>query len=723
MLSSVVVGLLAVVVVAHEIQERAILQPLDHFSEPSSARLLFSQRYFVDNQYYRPGGPILIYSVGERTALASDLSDGWIGELARETGGLAVLLEQRFYGDSIPDPLRFDTANGTNVLQYLSVEHIMADIKRFVEQVNRMAPDWVGPPRRHGRRKTPIVLVGGSFAGSLMVWTKQRYPDLESLAIASSAPLRAVDGYWEFDKMMAERLPCARALSEAVRTIDEILDRGDAMQIAALKRRFGLEHVASDNDFVAALAIQASSLIQAPAGLQSKESIAGYCSEFGRPGLEFAAGIEALARVTRKYGQSHRIVPTSECPETGDDLAWLWQQCTELGMWQTAPLQNSTHAAEAAWFPHRLRSRRLSVDFYEQQCDKFSSDVLLTAGELDPWLYLTAVWEMRRLASNALLIGNASHAEDLIGTTEDGQTNPEVLGARLKIIEAVEHNGDNIGRQDEQQTRGVPPPAGFASHGGQALPPPPGQGFGPGYGLQGPSGQPPQGQGFGQGYGPQGHGGPSPPPGQGYGRPPQQGQGPPPPGYSQGQGPGGPPPPGYGQQQQQGSGEPSRPRGQGAGDAGLQWVTASNGHIPPNPVQGGIESDGRPLFVARAIYKGGLHPGKAGQHLGGGGCTIGYGHKEIGISEYQVLCGDASKLRWVAQEGTLNIQGCVAFPAGHEESGEPLYVAKTLHDRSQQLGKCAPHIKKGMSFPYGHKELTTEKYMVLCYADAKGAAP
>ncbi|KAJ2699315.1 hypothetical protein H4218_002703 [Coemansia sp. IMI 209128] len=471
MLSSVVVGLLAVVVVAHEIQERAILQPLDHFSEPNSARPLFSQRYFVDNQYYRPGGPILIYSAGERTALASDLSDGWIGELARETGGLAVLLEQRFYGDSIPDPLRFDTANGTNVLQYLSVEHMMADIKRFVEQVNRMVPGWIGPPRRHGRRKTPVVLVGGSFAGSLMVWTKQRYPDLESLVIASSAPLRAVDGYWEFDKMMAERLPCARALSEAVRTVDEILDRGDAIQIAALKQRFGLEHVASDNDFVAALAIQASSLVQAPAGLQSKESIAGYCSEFGRPGLEFAAGIEALARVTRKYGQSHRIVPTGECPETGDDLAWLWQQCTELGMWQTAPLQNSTHAAEAAWFPHRLRSRRLSVDFYEQQCDKclpairnsrrrvvqqkeqfrifaqrtldsFSqqvpSDVVLTAGELDPWLYLTAVWEMRRLAGNALLIGNASHAEDLIGTTKDGQTNPEVLGARLKIIEAVE---------------------------------------------------------------------------------------------------------------------------------------------------------------------------------------------------------------------------------------------------------------------------------------------
>ncbi|KAI9503724.1 hypothetical protein BX070DRAFT_176398, partial [Coemansia spiralis] len=123
----------------------------------------------------------------------------------------------------------------------------------------------------------------------------------------------------------------------------------------------------------------------------------------------------------------------------------------------------------------------------------------------------------------------------------------------------------------------------------------------------------------------------------------------------------------------------------------------------------------KPLFVARAIYKGGLHPGKAGQHLENGGCNIGYGHKEVTVTEYQVLCGDASKLRWVRQEGILNIQGFVPYPAGHEETGEPLYIAKTLHDGSQQLGKCAPHIKKGMAFSYGHKERTTDDYMVLAY--------
>ncbi|KAJ2696064.1 hypothetical protein FB645_006304 [Coemansia sp. IMI 203386] len=201
-----------------------------------------------------------------------------------------------------------------------------------------------------------------------------------------------------------------------------------------------------------------------------------------------------------------------------------------------------------------------------------------------------------------------------------------------------------------------------------------------------------------------------------------QGSGPPPTGFVPQQNHGGqpPPPPPSNDQSNSGfrrSGDFTRARLNSTDRSGLQWVSASNGHIPPNAVQGGIEKDGTPLFVARTMYKGGLHPGKVGQHLENGGCNIGWGHKEVAVHDYQVLCGDASRLRWVRQEGALNIDGFWPYPAGHEETGEPLYVAKTLYDGSQQLGKCAPHIKKGMSFPYGHKERVTGDYMVLAYAE------
>ncbi|KAJ2000288.1 hypothetical protein GGI04_004214 [Coemansia thaxteri] len=146
----------------------------------------------------------------------------------------------------------------------------------------------------------------------------------------------------------------------------------------------------------------------------------------------------------------------------------------------------------------------------------------------------------------------------------------------------------------------------------------------------------------------------------------------------------------------------------------FQWISAADGFIPANAVQGGVEKDGTPLFVARAMHKGGLHPGKAGKHIQNGGCAIGYDHKELTLREYQVLCGDASQLRWINQDGGLLIQGFKPVDAGHEASGEPLYIAKTLVDGSQQLGKCAPHIK-GIAYPYGHKEKNGSQYMVLAY--------
>ncbi|KAJ2753774.1 hypothetical protein GGI19_002895 [Coemansia pectinata] len=196
------------------------------------------------------------------------------------------------------------------------------------------------------------------------------------------------------------------------------------------------------------------------------------------------------------------------------------------------------------------------------------------------------------------------------------------------------------------------------------------------------------------------------------------GQRPPPPGgFAQHGGMSQQPPGGgnYGQQQQQQfQGGPGQPQGGRSGpnaNRGLQWVSASDGFIPDKAVQGGVEKDGAPLFVARAMYKGGLHPGKAGRHIENGGCAIGFGHKEVNVREYQVLCGDASQLHWVKQDGQLSIKGFKPVEGGHEDSGEPLYIAKTMTEGSQQLGKCAPHIKKGMSYPYGHKELTTENYM------------
>ncbi|KAJ1907121.1 hypothetical protein LPJ81_000954 [Coemansia sp. IMI 209127] len=408
----------------------AFAQPLDHFSDSKSPE--FQQTYFVQNKHYRSGGPVFLYSVGERMATSSDIEDGWIDVLARETHGLIVLLELRFYGDSSPQTANGDNAT-SNSLEYLTVKQMMADIRRFIQYVN--LPDVKqnkdGAKTRKGN--VPWVFVGGSFAGSLMAWTKQQYPESNAFVVASSAPMVVKDGYWEFDEMVAKRLPCAHNLSLAMQQLDDELDNGDSKTFAAIKGRFGLEEIPSAGLFVSSLAIQVPLLMQAPARQQTLEQINDFCANLSA---------SSLAHVTRAFSKIHRIMPQVGCPK-GDDRSWFWQQCLELGMWQTAPLPaDSTH------FNSRLRSRRLTAEYFRGQCAECfptsqgrladekkqtfrafaqraleslagtiaAGDALFTVGELDPWRYLTLDARSSTLnSSRIIVIPGASHVEDLLG--------------------------------------------------------------------------------------------------------------------------------------------------------------------------------------------------------------------------------------------------------------------------------------------------------------------
>src|SRR5690349_14950664 len=66
------------------------------------------------------------------------------------------------------------------------------------------------------------------------------------------------------------------------------------------------------------------------------------------------------------------------------------------------------------------------------------------------------------------------------------------------------------------------------------------------------------------------------------------------------------------------------------------WTGARGGQIPDGAVAYGREADGRDQFICRGAYQGGTHIGKIAS--GFGGCNIGYGGREITLSEYEVFC-------------------------------------------------------------------------------------
>ncbi|KAG0226418.1 Thymus-specific serine protease, partial [Mortierella sp. GBA43] len=118
-------------------------QPLDHFSglSPSSPSLAsnstFRQYYQVNSEFYRPGGPIILWIPGESPLHPLFLSRGLAYELANATSGLLVALEHRFYGRSIP---RFQDSSAFHKLDY-TCEEIEYEMPEDASSDERRARD------------------------------------------------------------------------------------------------------------------------------------------------------------------------------------------------------------------------------------------------------------------------------------------------------------------------------------------------------------------------------------------------------------------------------------------------------------------------------------------------------------------------------------------------------------------------------------------------------
>lgn len=130
--------------------------PIDHFLNESRYELhdngTFDLRYWFDASYYQTGGPVYLFEAGEANAepRLPILQMGIMAKLARETGGLGVILEHRYYGTSQP------FANlSTENLRFLTTAQALADTAYFaqniifpgMEHVNREFQSWFPVPR------------------------------------------------------------------------------------------------------------------------------------------------------------------------------------------------------------------------------------------------------------------------------------------------------------------------------------------------------------------------------------------------------------------------------------------------------------------------------------------------------------------------------------------------------------------------------------------------
>jgi len=153
----------------------------------------------------------------------------------------------------------------------------------------------------------------------------------------------------------------------------------------------------------------------------------------------------------------------------------------------------------------------------------------------------------------------------------------------------------------------------------------------------------------------------------------------------------------------------SQDYGDGRSSRSYSWVRSEEGRpLPPDAVRGGREPDGS-LYVCRVRHGGGVHPGK----VVSGKCNIGYGGKEISLSEYEVLVG-ARDGRWGAPRDRYD----GAFEAG-SENGRPLFLCRADYQGGTHPGKV---VSGYCNFGFGGREVSLTRFEVF-YLDASRSDP
>nr|XP_008540914.1 PREDICTED: thymus-specific serine protease [Equus przewalskii] len=166
-------------------------QPLDPFN--ASDRRSFLQRYWVNDQHWTgQDGPVFLHLGGEGSLGPGSVLRGHPATLAPSWGALVIGLEHRFYGLSIP-------AGGLDMaqLRFLSSRHALTDVVSARLALSRLF---------NVSSSSPWICFGGSYAGSLASWARLKFPHLIFASVASSAPVRAVLDFSEYNDVVSRSL-------------------------------------------------------------------------------------------------------------------------------------------------------------------------------------------------------------------------------------------------------------------------------------------------------------------------------------------------------------------------------------------------------------------------------------------------------------------------------------------------------------------------------------
>lgn len=121
----------------------------------------------------------------------------------------------------------------TDDLQYLHVKQALADVAKFIETYKAENSQLTN---------SKVVLAGGSYSATMVVWFKRLYPDLVVGGWASSAPLLAKVDFSEYKEVVGKAFQklggdqCYDRIQKGIADLEDMFSNKRAAEARAMLR-------------------------------------------------------------------------------------------------------------------------------------------------------------------------------------------------------------------------------------------------------------------------------------------------------------------------------------------------------------------------------------------------------------------------------------------------------------------------------------------------------
>ncbi|XP_017112071.2 putative serine protease K12H4.7 [Drosophila elegans] len=432
------------------VEELWLDQKVDNFDEKNDQT--WKMRYFRNAKYHKPQGPIYIFVGGEWTISRGLMSTGLTHDMAVENSGMLFYTEHRYYGKSLP----FGKESfQLHHLKQLNLHQSLADLAHFIRHQKSENAEM---------RDSKVILVGGSYSGSLAAWMTQLYPDLVAASWASSAPLLAKADFYEYMELVSRSIQlsyahnCSMRIEKGLKHLVKLFNDNGIQELLYefngcedYNPKDPLDRAAFFNGLgnYFALVVQSYSayiprLCETLMSLNSNDELA------------FVSFLKLLYSEGKRssdcqdFGYSSMLQIFREDTDQGSETrAWFYQTCNEFGWYTTTKSNSSSSAAFANQVPlsyfvklcqdafgaeqtaqklaHGVKQTNGKFGGYGFNQSERYAQVIFTHGQLDPWRALG-----QQTGQQACVLTGYSHVEDLasIRVTDTVQMNL----AKLRVM-------------------------------------------------------------------------------------------------------------------------------------------------------------------------------------------------------------------------------------------------------------------------------------------------